>query len=140
MTKRSLKDLLLTAVAECDAVVISGGSSKDKNDITARVIGACGTVHIHGISLAPGKPTIVGEVAGKPVVGLPGHPAATCMVITLFIVPLAEVMEGRVPGTGGTVIVQIASRYIPAERGQEPYQGSDEKTERQRRFRANPGS
>ena len=68
---------IMRAAEECDAVVVSGGSSKDRHDITAETIGALGEIYVHGISIAPGKPTIIGKIDDIPVIGLPGHPAST---------------------------------------------------------------
>ena len=51
------------AAGECDAVLISGGSSKDDRDIAAAVIAERGEVLIHGVAIAPGKPTIIGGAA-----------------------------------------------------------------------------
>ena len=50
---------------------------------------------MHGIAIKPGKPTILGKVEGKPVFGLPGHPAAACFITRLFVIPLLFRMQGR---------------------------------------------
>jgi len=118
--ERHLTDLLSAAAEECDAVIISGGSSKDEKDITARVIENCGTVFIHGISLAPGKPTIIGTVQEKPVIGLPGHPASTFMVLLLVVTPLIQAIEGRTGSIFSTVPVRLTSN-VPSEKGRETY-------------------
>ncbi|HPY60874.1 MAG TPA: molybdopterin molybdotransferase MoeA [Methanospirillum sp.] len=83
-----------TASQECDAVIVSGGSSKDRNDITFRAIASLGKVFVHGISIAPGKPTIIGQCDDVPVIGLPGHPVSTFMVMTLVAVHLIQAMKG----------------------------------------------
>lgn len=83
-----------TASQECDAVIVSGGSSKDRNDITFRAIASLGKVFVHGISIAPGKPTIIGQCEDVPVIGLPGHPVSTFMVMTLVAVHLIQAMKG----------------------------------------------
>ncbi len=83
-----------TASRECDAIVVSGGSSKDRNDITFRAIASLGKVFVHGISIAPGKPTIIGQCEEVPVIGLPGHPVSTFMVLTLVAVHLIQAMKG----------------------------------------------
>ena len=83
-----------TASQECDAVIVSGGSSKDRNDITFRAIASLGKVFVHGISIAPGKPTIIGQCENVPVIGLPGHPVSTFMVMTLVAVHLIQAMKG----------------------------------------------
>ena len=73
-----------TAVRENDMVLISGGSSVGVKDATCRLIEARGELLMHGISMKPGKPTILGIIAGKPVFGLPGHPAAAYFAARFF--------------------------------------------------------
>ena len=74
--REAFEAILTRALPECDVVLLSGGSSKDDRDMTAAVIAAMGEVLVHGIAIAPGKPTIIGRIRGKPVFGLPGNPAA----------------------------------------------------------------
>ncbi|KPU42739.1 molybdopterin molybdenumtransferase [Oxobacter pfennigii] len=82
-----LKNTVEKALSECDAVIISGGSSVGKKDETVNVINSFEGpgVLIHGISVKPGKPTIVGKVRDKIIFGLPGHPLA-CAVMHRVIV------------------------------------------------------
>jgi len=79
---------MLEAAETCDVVLISGGSSAGIRDMTARVIDTHGELLLHGIAMKPGKPTILGRVAGKPIFGLPGHPVAAYLVTELFVRPL----------------------------------------------------
>ena len=82
---------LQEAVASCQLVVISGGSSVGARDFTVRAIEAMGTpgVLIHGIAVKPGKPTIFGmSDSGVPIFGLPGHPTAA-MIVCEQLVKLA---------------------------------------------------
>jgi molybdopterin molybdotransferase len=88
--------------------------------MTAGVIAAMGTVHVHGIALAPGKPTIIGQIMGKPVFGLPGHPASAFVVLIAIVRPLIDGMLGiRVP-LQRTVRATLAVN-IPSQRGREEY-------------------
>lgn len=75
-----LYNTLQKAAGECDAVLISGGSSAGAKDMTSAVIEKNGEVFFHGIAVKPGKPTIFGKVNGKAVFGLPGHPAAAYLI------------------------------------------------------------
>lgn len=74
-----------TAVNECDILLISGGTSVGEKDQTAKIIEANGTLLFHGIAMKPGKPTILGNVGGKPVFGLPGHPVAAYFSTWLYV-------------------------------------------------------
>lgn len=78
------------ALSECDIILLSGGSSAGARDMTVKVIGELGQVLLHGIAMKPGKPTIVGEIGGKAVFGLPGHPAAAYFTALRFVVPLIK--------------------------------------------------
>lgn len=80
---------------ECDVVLLSGGSSVGEKDLACRVIAGRGEVLFHGVAMKPGKPTILGKVNGKPVFGLPGHPAAAFFAARLFAVPLLARYMGR---------------------------------------------
>ena len=84
------------AAAECDAVLLSGGSSVGVKDAACRIIESMGSLLLHGIAIKPGKPTIIGKAGPKPLVGLPGHPVAAYFVTKLFILPLLGRLMGRV--------------------------------------------
>ena len=115
-----LRQTVARACQECDAVVISGGSSKDRNDITARIISELGEVYVHGISIAPGKPTIIGKIQDIPVIGLPGHPASTFMVLSLVVIHLLQAMKGSPCQRVFRKRVKMATS-VPSEQGREHY-------------------
>ena len=83
------------ATKECDAVILSGGSSVGVKDAACRIIESMGKLLLHGIAVKPGKPTILGKAGNKPLVGLPGHPVAAFFVTKLFILPLLAQLSGR---------------------------------------------
>jgi putative molybdopterin biosynthesis protein len=83
--ENELKRVLLDSVEKYDLVVTSGGTSAGVGDIVYRVIDELGEILIHGLEVKPGKPTVVGIVGEKPVVGLPGFPfSATVRALTLL--------------------------------------------------------
>lgn len=90
----SLKEALL----DSDLVLISGGSSQGKQDITMQVMQeVCKPgVFTHGLALKPGKPTITGfdETSSTFVFGLPGHPVAAMLVFELLVCPLYRSLYG----------------------------------------------
>ena len=93
-----LSEKIRQAVSECDMVLISGGSSVGAKDATCRIIESMGELLLHGIAIKPGKPTILGMVADKPVFGLPGHPVAAYFITRLFALPLlGRLMERDMP-------------------------------------------
>ena len=84
------------ALSECDAVILSGGSSVGEKDAACRVMGRLGELLFHGIAMKPGKPTLLARTAqGKAMVGLPGHPVAALFCTHLFVRALLARLEGR---------------------------------------------
>ena len=90
-----LSEKVTKAVSECDAVLLSGGSSVGIKDATCRIIESMGDLLLHGIAIKPGKPTILGKTGVKPLVGLPGHPVAAYFITKLFVLPLLSRLTGR---------------------------------------------
>ena len=90
-----LSEKVTKAVAECDAVLLSGGSSVGVKDAACRIIESMGSLLLHGIAIKPGKPTILGKAGCKPLVGLPGHPVAAYFITKLFVLPLLSQLMGR---------------------------------------------
>ena len=90
-----LAEKVTKAVSECDAVLLSGGSSVGVKDAACRIIASMGTLLLHGIAIKPGKPTILGKTGKKPLVGLPGHPVAAYFITKLFVLPLLARLSGR---------------------------------------------
>ncbi|MGB4439892.1 MAG: molybdopterin molybdotransferase MoeA [Sedimentibacter sp.] len=91
-----LKSTVEKAVSECDIVLISGGSSVGKKDNTVKVINDLGDegVLVHGISVKPGKPTIIGKSKGKIIYGLPGHPLACAIIFQVMVKYYIEKLTG----------------------------------------------
>ncbi|NYT06775.1 MAG: molybdopterin molybdotransferase MoeA [Methanomicrobiales archaeon] len=118
--RAALRRTLDTAIDRCDAVLLSGGSSKDDRDMTADIIRDAGEVLVHGISIAPGKPTIIGRARGKPVIGLPGHPASALVVTLVIVRPLLSAMTGQLE-RGLMTRPAILAENIPSVKGREDY-------------------
>ncbi len=100
-----LRQSLEDALKDCRLILMTGGSSVGTADLTARVVDELGPpgVLVHGVSIKPGKPLIVG-IIGKgrpggqiPVFGLPGHPAAVSICFELFVKPVIARLIGLVP-------------------------------------------
>ena len=81
---------------EADAIIISGGSSVGSRDITLEVLSRLGKpgILVHGVSVKPGKPTIIAVVDDMPIFGLPGHPVSAMIIFDLFLKPLLRWFEG----------------------------------------------
>ncbi len=88
------------ALDENDVVLISAGSSVSTRDMTAAVIEGLGPpgVLVHGVSMHPGKPTVLAMAGAKPVFGLPGNPVSTMIAFQLFVAPaLARLLGSESP-------------------------------------------
>ncbi|BCS88217.1 molybdopterin molybdotransferase MoeA [Pseudodesulfovibrio sediminis] len=92
----SLSTALEKAIQENDLVLLSGGSSIGVRDLTVQAIETMTDAQIlaHGVSLSPGKPTILASVGGKPVLGLPGQVTSALVVMHVLILPLIRHLQG----------------------------------------------
>ena len=109
------------ALRDCDAVLLSGGSSVGAKDAACRIIESLGELLFHGIAIKPGKPTILGKAGDKPLAGLPGHPVAAWFVTELFVLPLLSRLMGR-ETERYTVSARLAES-LSANHGRAQYQG-----------------
>lgn len=117
--EEQLAAMVNRAVAQCDAVLLSGGSSVGVKDASCRIIESMGTLLLHGIAIKPGKPTILGKTGNKPLVGLPGHPVAAYFITKLFVLPLlGRLMDRRQENY--TVTAKI-SENVSANHGRAQY-------------------
>ena len=92
------------AVAETDLVLFSGGSSVGMRDLGEQAIERLGNpgILVHGVSLKPGKPVIIGLCETTPVFGLPGHPVSALVCFDFFVRPAIEALSGKTYKLSGT--------------------------------------
>ena len=107
------------AVRECDAVVISAGSSVSTRDLTADVIGSLGSPGIlaHGLALKPGKPSIVALAGTTPVFGLPGNPVSALVVFDLLVAPTIHRLQGAAACRPARTLRALLSRNVASTAG-----------------------
>lgn len=93
----AIQEAIRSAVLEDEvrAVLITGGSSAGSEDFSRMAIAAEGDVLVHGVTMMPGKPVIVGKVSGKPVFGIPGYPVSAIMAFEQLVAPLLAKWLGR---------------------------------------------
>lgn len=111
------------ALAENDMLVMSAGSSVSVRDMTVAVMESLGEpgVLLHGVATRPGKPTIVGVVDSKPVIGLPGNPVSAMVQYDMFGVPAIYRLQGLLrPPRRGLVWAKL-TQNIASESGREDY-------------------
>ena len=117
-----LKTIAARALTECDAVIITAGSSASTRDMTADVINQLGEpgVLVHGINTRPGKPTILGVCNDKAVIGLPGNPVSALVNGYMLVVPLIEHLLGETPRPKATVQA-VLTVNLPSQAGREDW-------------------
>jgi len=95
--RTALRDAIAGALEWSDLVLLSGGSSMGAKDIALETILSFPDAQFvfHGISIAPGKPTIFAKACGKPVLGLPGYPVSALVIFDLFAAPLIRRLGGE---------------------------------------------
>lgn len=119
---------LARAADECDAIVVTGGSSVGERDRLPHAVAAIfdpGVV-VHGLRLRPGKPTLFGAHGSKPIVGLPGNPTSAVVVLEAVAAPIVAALAGA-PVAPPQVAAVLAERarsragwtwYVPVALGE----------------------
>jgi molybdenum cofactor synthesis domain-containing protein len=120
-----LEDRIRAALAraldsEAHIVLINAGSSAGSKDYTAHIIGEMGEVLVHGVAMMPGKPTILGCVKEKPVVGNPGYTVSATLSFQQFVRPLLYSLQGCRAPEARTIKVR-PSRDLPSRLGIEEF-------------------
>ena len=103
-----------------DMVFIVGGSSAGSEDFAREVIDRLGEILVHGVTMMPGKPTIVGRVGKTPVFGMPGYPVSTIMAFEQLVEPFMARLLGQPPARRSRVDV-VPTRKIASKLGVEEF-------------------
>jgi len=109
----ALHAALARAVKE-DLVVFSGGSSVGEKDMIIDVIRSMGDLLFHGVAVKPGKPTVLGRVAGKAVLGMPGYPTSCLSNCYMILAPMLRRMASLPPPVERVVEVPLSKRLTSA--------------------------
>ena len=118
-----MKERASKALSECQAVVITAGSSASARDMTAEVIASLGDpgVLVHGVNVRPGKPTILAVCNGKAVIGLPGNPVSALVIASLFVVPVIKKLLGEKADRPRKACMARLNLNIPSQAGREDW-------------------
>ena len=117
----NIREALKRAVdSDADLIIINAGSSAGSKDYTANIIGEMGEVLVHGVAMMPGKPTILGIVEGKPVIGNPGYAVSATLSFEQFVRPLLYSLQGYAAPKRRSIGVQ-PSRDISSKLGIEEF-------------------
>ena len=117
-----LKNKILNSLEDCDVLICSGGTSAGVGDVLKHVLDELGTVIIHGITVQPGKPTILGIVNDKLVIGLPGNPVSAIVIFNVFIAPAIKNLVGINGETQNKTVKGVLTRRIHSPVGRMQYQ------------------
>jgi molybdopterin molybdotransferase len=120
-----LRSMLLKGLETADTVWISGGSSVGTRDLTLKVFESIeGTeLLVHGISISPGKPTIVARKGATAIFGLPGHTASAMVVAEVFLAPFLARLGGETssPDRMQNKVTAKLSRNIESASGRDDF-------------------
>ena len=110
-------------LTKADVLVFSAGSSLSTRDMTADVFSQLGDpgVLLHGISIKPGKPTVVGAAQGKALFGLPGNPVSALVVFDLLVAPAIRVLSGETKAPVFPEVTALLTQDVPSESGREDF-------------------
>jgi molybdopterin molybdotransferase len=91
-----LKSTCTRALAENDMLLVSGGSSVGMRDFTIDAFEAQqdAEIMVHGVSISPGKPTILARSGDKPMWGIPGHVTSAMVVFRVLVQPFIAHIGG----------------------------------------------
>jgi putative molybdopterin biosynthesis protein len=104
-----MERLLREAAAECDLVLSSGSTSASAVDVIYQVIEERGELLLHGVSVKPGKPMLVGRLSDSAYVGLPGYPVSALTIFRTFVAPAIRAAAGLAEPATATVTARMAA-------------------------------
>jgi molybdopterin molybdotransferase len=113
----ALSAALDAALADSDAVVVSAGSSVGMRDETAAVVAGLGDIFCHGLAIRPGKPTLLADCHGIPLIGLPGNPRSALVVFRLVGLPVLRLIGGCTDPPPEPVVTARLTRDLPSTTG-----------------------
>ena len=119
----ALKAACKNALDACDMVLISGGSSVGTRDYTVEVLSSLPDtqVRVHGVSISPGKPTILAKSGTKPVWGLPGQVVSAMVVLKIVVIPFLHRLMGYTCKTPAIRVPARLSRNVASAQGRQDY-------------------
>lgn len=106
-----LKDALSGLVERNHIIIINAGSSAGSKDFTSLLVEELGEVFFHGLAIKPGKPTVLGAIQGKPVIGVPGYPGSAFLAFEEIVGPIFRRLQ-RSPKPQSQRIKAVVSRRV----------------------------
>jgi putative molybdopterin biosynthesis protein len=118
----ALGKAMRVALAACDMVVLSGGTSKGAGDLSHRIVSQLGApgILVHGVALKPGKPLCLAAIGATPLIVLPGFPTSAIFTFHAFVAPVIRARAGLSPETARSTQARVPVR-IASELGREEF-------------------
>ena len=115
--RNMLRKTIQKALSTVDILLVSGGTSVGEHDNLPVLIEELGQILVHGIAIKPGKPTIIGKIDNKPIIGLPGNPVAAFFMFHALVKPLLFSLSNSQEAQQ-TVLANL-TRAVPSNHGRE---------------------
>ena len=111
-----IREKLQSALEEADIVITSGSTSSGPGDLIYKVVEELGEpgVIVHGLSLKPGKPVVVGLADNKPIFGLPGYPTSALMIFHILVAPAIRRLAERPETKATTIRATVPMKFFKA--------------------------
>jgi molybdopterin molybdotransferase len=106
--EQSLRQMAAGA-EKADMLVTLGGASVGDHDLVQSVLGKEGLeIDFWRIAMRPGKPLMFGDLAGTPMMGMPGNPVSSMICSYIFLFPALDVLMGRPARTPAAIPAKLA--------------------------------
>jgi putative molybdopterin biosynthesis protein len=115
-----IREALLSNHEGVDLILIIAGSSAGSEDYTRSIVEESGEVYAHGISMMPGKPTLLGRFKDRPIIGIPGYPVSAIMAYEELVRPLLYQVLHLIRPARPKIKV-FPTRKIPSKLGTEEF-------------------
>jgi putative molybdopterin biosynthesis protein len=116
----TIKEVLFSNIEKADLILMIAGSSAGSEDYTRTIIEETGQVLVHGVSMMPGKPTLIGTFRERPIVGIPGYPVSAIIAYEELVRPiLSHALHLMRPER--QKIKVLPTRKIPSKLGTEEF-------------------
>jgi len=111
-----VRNRIEAALESADVVISSGSTSSGPGDLFYRVVDEIGEpgVLVHGLTLKPGKPALVGMARGKPIFGLPGYPTSALMIFYVLVAPIIRRLSNMVESSPDMVSAFAPMKFFKA--------------------------
>ncbi|HSW38877.1 MAG TPA: molybdopterin biosynthesis protein [Acidobacteriota bacterium] len=117
----NIKEAITSGIRDgFDVIMTIAGSSTGSEDLTPAAMAQLGELLVHGVTVMPGKPTLLASIQNRPVIGIPGYPVSAVVSFGEFVRPLLYRIQGiQAPATGK--IEACMGRKLPSRPGLEEH-------------------